>query len=575
MNPQWRRSGTARRWLGSVAFCWLVGLGGSCCAGGTAENLALVVNPNDADSLAVANAYIQLRGVPASNVVYIPWKPNVRQAKGVEFRDRLLKPLLAELDSRGLTPQIDCVAYSSGFPYVVDFSGDFAGAALAPQATPMASLTGATYLYRLAQERSPQLTALDSNGYYAAATSGEAASIGFSSQSAWSAGNRRDAGGRYLLATALGVTFGRGNTVDEILACLRRAKEADGARPSGTVYYMQNDNVRSQVRHASFPAAVAELTALGVKAQVLRGVAPTGKKDVAGLTTGTSHLQLRSANCRLLPGALVDNLTSAAGQFQVGARVANPQTPVSEFLRLGAAGASGTVVEPFAIAEKFPSASLHVHYARGLTLAEAFYRSVAGPYQLIIVGDPLCQPWAALPRISVDGLPTGSGVLTGQTTLKPQAAYPDGRHASRFEVYIDGRLETQAPAGRDLMLDTTKLADGFHDLRIVAVDDTPVSGKGSWGVPAQVKNGRDSLQLLAAQHRVAAGDSLTVTAAATTSRPTVILHNGRRMGVVQGANGRVTIDAAKLGKGPVTLHGIQEQGGKVVLRSRPVTIEVY
>ena len=79
------------------------------------------------------------------------------------------------------------------------------------------------------------------------------------------------------------------------------------------------------------------------------------------------------------------------------------QTPLSEFLRYGAAGSSGTVTEPFAIAEKFPSPMIQVHYARGCTLAEAFYQSVHGPYQLLIVGDPLCRPWADIPQVSVAG----------------------------------------------------------------------------------------------------------------------------------------------------------------------------
>ena len=41
---------------------------------------------------------------------------------------------------------------------------------------------------------------------------------------------------------------------------------------------------------------------------------------------------------------------------------------------------------------------IQVHYARGCSLAEAFYQSVYAPYQLMIVGDPLCRPWANIPR---------------------------------------------------------------------------------------------------------------------------------------------------------------------------------
>ena len=40
------------------------------------------------------------------------------------------------------------------------------------------------------------------------------------------------------------------------------------------------------------------------------------------------------------------------------------QSPLSEFLRHGAAGASGTVVEPLTLLQaKFPLASMHLHYS--------------------------------------------------------------------------------------------------------------------------------------------------------------------------------------------------------------------
>jgi len=55
------------------------------------------------------------------------------------------------------------------------------------------------------------------------------------------------------------------------------------------------------------------------------------------------------------------------------------QTPLTEFLRFGAAGASGTVTEPYAIPAKFPDPFVHVHYVAGCCLAESFYQSITGP----------------------------------------------------------------------------------------------------------------------------------------------------------------------------------------------------
>ena len=74
-----------------------------------------------------------------------------------------------------------------------------------------------------------------------------------------------------------------------------------------------------------------------------------------------------------------------------------------EFLRHGAAGSSGTVTEPYAIQAKFPTPFIQTVYAHGYTLGEAFYQSVSGPYQLLIVGDALgLDPghWRDDPRLA-------------------------------------------------------------------------------------------------------------------------------------------------------------------------------
>ncbi|HMP07115.1 MAG TPA: hypothetical protein PJ982_12250, partial [Lacipirellulaceae bacterium] len=154
---------------------------------------------------------------------------------------------------------------------------------------------------------------------------------------------------------------------------------------------------------------------------------------------------LRGGGIALVPGALVDNLTS---QGAVLSRTQGPQaqTRVSEYIRLGAAGASGTVVEPFAITQKFPTPALHVHYGRGSSLAEAFYQSVEGPFQLLVVGDPLCQPWAAIPEVTGPDVKEGQ-LLAGEGTLAPPAKLAAGRNGRRWELFVDGKRRQERPGG--------------------------------------------------------------------------------------------------------------------------------
>lgn len=546
-------------------------------AGGGPQNVALIVNPNHPDSLAVANAYVTLRSIPGDNVIYIPWKPNVRAMTGAEFRDKLLKPVLEELKKRGLTDQIDVVAFSSGYPYYIHFNSEFAGHGLSPQTPPVTSLNGAMYLYQSVLAGDPAMFELNSNLYFAPTRNGRTESRVFSSQQGWADGGMPAASGgqKYLLSTALGVTFGRGNTAAEIIRYLQRDKTADGTRPRGTIYYMQNNNVRSQVRQNGFPEAIAELRALGVSAELGTGTAPINKPDVAGLTTGTSHLNLRASGSTLLPGALVDNLTSAAGQLLIPPpRVANPQTPISEYMRAGAGGASGTVVEPYAIPAKFPSPALHVHYARGMSLSESFYRSVQAPALLLILGDPLCQPWGVFPEVTVTGV-SPAEPMSGVVELTPTAKYPDARTAQRFELFVDGLRRGAVDADKPFSLDTAALADGWHDVRVVAIDDTPTATQGAWTGALQVKNGRDAMQLTVANPRVSDAAKLQVDVTSTAKLDAVVLQNGRRLGVIKGGTGKLQIDGAVLGKGRVSLVGVQEQDGRPVVRSRAVAVEVY
>jgi uncharacterized protein (TIGR03790 family) len=545
-------------------------------AGGGPQNIAVIVNSKDPNSLEIANEYIRLRQIPSCNVIYLPWAVNVRTITGVDFREKMIEPIFRELERRGLTPQIDCIAYSCGFPPTVDLRADLASETLPPQASPMASLNSATFLYQDLLAKQAIIVSLRSNGYFTQFYGDAKASQAFSSQFGWHEGQGSDKGpGRkFMLSTVLGATIGRGNSVKEIREYLRRAKIADGTAPKGTIYYMQNDNVRSAVRHEAFLPAVNELKRLGVNAEILRGAAPIKKEDVAGLTTGVSHLRLRTADCRLLPGALVDNLTSAAGQLIASPRIKEPQTPVSEFMRMGAAGASGTIVEPYAIPAKFPSPALHVHYVRGLSLAESFYRSVAGPFQLLIIGDPLCQPWAKAPRVAVSGIDTATP-LSGQVIITPTATYEDGRQASEFQLYVNGKRHSEAGPGEALSLNTKPLPDGWHRLLVVAIDDTPMAIQGFWSGEYQIKNGRDSLQISVASPKASLSDAIEVKITSTApDLPTAVFHNGRRLASLPNGAGAITIEASQLGRGVMTLEGIQESNKRSVLRSRPISLEV-
>ncbi len=552
-----------------------------CHAGGGPENVFLFVNSESPDSLTVANHYIDLQKIPPTNVYYLSFKGSKLQTTGAAFRDRILAPALAEIERRKLTGQIDYLVYSCDFPWRINLTRDFPDAKFPKQLKPQASLTGATYLADFVLKKRKELIGLNTNGYYIEPVRGVTISRAFRSSYQWAWGGRRARRGySYRLSSILGVTQGRGNTVDEIVRSLRRAKTVSGTKPAGPVYFMKHGGVRSTPRHDRFDATVTELQRLGVQAKVVAGKFPEGKKNLLGLTCGTAFVDMKTAGCSFLPGAFCDNLTSAGANFVVPKQIINPRTgkkrkfqvTVCDFIRYGATGACGAVIEPYNFAQKFPHPSVHVHYANGCSLAEAFYQSVAGPYQQLLVGDPLCQPWADIPVVKAHGISMGK-TLRGQVQITP-SVHDKKKSIREYELYVDGVRIQHCKPGKTFLLDTTKFRDGHHELRVVAHDATPIGTQGRLIVNVAVKNGRDAIGLSTKQATKQNGISLrskhvSIHVLATAEAPVELFCNSTKLGSVPTGTGTLRVATAKLGSGPVVLYA-QSEG----VRSKPLLLKI-
>ncbi len=547
--------------------------------GGGPENVLLVVNSTSADSIAVANAFVAARGIPAINVLMLPWA-GVKEATSLSrFRSEILTPILRVIDSRRLAPQIDLIVYSSDFPWRIDYREALTPEIAQQDTFPSGSLTGMTTLVGAVQSGVPAWLDPESNDYYRPVDRGGVPleTLGFRSWYGWGDDGRLlEAGGnRYLLSVMLGVTAGRGNTVREVAAYLNRAAAADGTRPAGTIYLMTNGDVRTATRSGVFPATVRALGRLGVKAEILSGSLPERKRDVAGLTSGSANFDWPASQSRILPGAICENLTSFGGVFSASAS----QTPLSEFLRAGAAGSSGTVIEPYSIQAKFPHPGIHVHYCRGASLAEAFYQSVNAPYQLLVVGDPLCQPWATIPLVSAslaDGRPLSAGMsLSGLVEIVPEADLPGGS-CDRYELFVDGVRIASCGAGGRLPIDTTPLADGHHEFRVVGIAAHSLETQGRLIVPVSFSNHGRRFSITATPTTVLLGGQVRVELSGNNIDAALVFATGRVLGRIQGTSGSIDIPAVMLGRGRVTLYASARGGRSPAdsVNAEPVTIEV-
>ncbi len=672
--------------IGAAALLWS-GLGAPVRAGGSPDNLAVVVNAESWASKTIANHYIQLRGVPTANVVYLTGLKEFQTTNIETFREQILLPVMKTLYNRGVLTHIDCIAYSADLPTAIDAKTDFTGQKLPKQQRPVASINGLTYLYQLVLAKRPDYLRLNVNFYMRQpirATSSKPLSAddikalqkglrslgdkqweaahkilqplaakrksdaslqynfacclarldrdkeaidaltlavlagwadrkhaekdedlltlrgsvnfkallskmdenrkkpfevqpttAFSSQDQWNARGEKvkSQGIRYMLSTVLAVTSGRGNSVSEALDALRRSVAADATQPKGTIYFMENSDVRSTTRQPGFVSAVKALVGTPVTGRILPGVLPERKKDVAGTMVGKASFSWAKSGSTILPGAICEHLTSYGGAMLE----TNSQTPLTEFIRYGAAGTSGTVTEPYAIQAKFPFSFIHVHYARGCSLAEAFYQSVFGPYQLLIIGDPLCQPWAKPLQIKVNGLKPNQRV-SGKILITPEVVGGPAAAAmlDHFEVYIDGHRGAIDPKVRNVEIETEQFGDGWHELSVVAVAKGATATKSRLVLPLIVNNGGGGIAFELvdnASGQITYGDEVVVRAKMALTAKIEVANHGYLLGTIDGPEGTLRIRSQDLGIGPVCLQATTRIEDKAVY-SAPVLLQV-
>jgi hypothetical protein len=558
------------------------------------ESVLLVANPRSLDSISIANYYAERRHIPARNYLFLDWDPKQETTDVDTFRKSILLPVIkaAKLPVPGR--QIDYVVYSSDFPWGIRIDEDIKKftAAIEKQGqsdparsitkskawgtfTPVASINGLTYLWEMVMTGDFYIK-WDCNWYARTGATEQAAepTLGFSSATAF--GPRGEAGtgsGRhYMLSMVLGVTAGRGNTRAEVLNYLNRSAKADGTRPPGTIYFMRNDDIRSKVRQDGFADAVAKLKAVGVSASVLAGNVPEGKNDVQGAMLGVADFDWKASHSTILPGAICEHFTSFGGEMHANAG----QTPLSVWLRNGATASSGAVTEPYAIRYKFPLPMMQVHYARGCTVAESFYQAVQGPYQLLIVGDPLCRPWAKIPEITVTGLTAGQ-IVRGKISIQPTARFPGEVKAEHFNLFLDGQKVRDCLPEGTLEFDTAPIADGAHELRVVAESKGPLPSRGEKIIPCISANHGQTIQVSCKPSRsLPLKKSLVISAKSPKSKSIRVFQGMRMLGTIKGGEGHVEIPAATLGLGPVQLQvvGVGDVGPESSVYASPLSLVV-
>ncbi len=534
-------------------------------AGGVAEHALLIVDPTDPASLYLANHYRTARQVPDSNFLYI--FPTTGDYAG--FVDGQIAATFAQIDRQQIGDHIDYIILAPTEEFFVDVG---VAGLITDSCSPVTrfSLTGAYSMALIASEVQGGLNVLAENEYYRATLGPRA----FSSSTAWLNGQPSTAGAarRYYLGAQLGQTGVRGNTVGELIAMIDRSAAVDGTFPAGTFYYCETtDTARSGPRDSDYPARVADIIADGGSAAHLMDNLPGGTSDGLGVMTGLANPPFSTAGMTLVAGAFGDHLTSYAGTFDNGA-----QTKMSEWINVGASGSWGTVEEPCNYSQKFPNPRIHVLYNRGLPLGDACFRAIrALPFQGMLYGDPLTRPFTHIPAVSVGGLP--GGTISGTIVLTPSATTTDGTATiAEHRLLVDGVVVDTIADGATFTLDTTTLADGWHDLRVLTTDDRLQAATGRW---------RDALLVDNTGRGVTASALPTSGDHATTFDFTVgttgagfseirLMHNGRIVAAAAGSSGTLSVTGLALGAGLVEVYAEGLLSDGTIVRSAPQTLNI-
>ncbi len=408
------------------------------------HELLVLANKGSEESVSLARRYMEWRRIPDCNLVLVELPPDTVTGLTIGldiFREYILIPARQAVVERRLDDHILAWVYSTGFPTRIDAEEDV-------------SLVGATFV----KGELPDADAILKAEYASPLFAGPERTKGTrSAPQTFERFARMLGDDMPIPSMMLGFTGERGNTIDEVTASLWRGVESDATSPTGTVYLVKTKDVRSRCRDWQYGGAARELALEKVTA-VVTDVFPAGRHDVLGLMTGSASVKPETV-ADYLPGAMAEHLTSLAGAFDAAG-----QTKMSQWIRAGATLTAGTVVEPRAMYQKFPTARFYFCYAQGCTGIESFFLSVGSPLQILLLGDPLASPWATDDRVVIAGMP--SVPVSESFTVSSRLERTDPmRFYTRSVWLVDGRVIGKA---REQTVDVSELAPGPHTLRVVA-----------------------------------------------------------------------------------------------------------
>lgn len=312
----------------------------------TADNVAVIVNSQDANSLEIGDYYINARNIPKKNLITVDIAPSVANLSEAQFKT------LREQIYANIGDEIEVIVLAWTRPYAVNCNAITAAVTLGYQAKQCADTCGAgtNNPYFNSKSRHPQ----------------------------------KDLNMRLsiLLPT---------DSIEMAKKLIDKSVLSSFILNESTAYFLKtSDGTRSKPREQFFPKDLTKVESKKLWIRTIKADSIRDKKDVMFYFTGAASVPyLETLN--FMPGAVADHLTSTGGVLIDGGQMSS-----LEWLKAGATGSYGSVSEPCNYWQKFPNpAVLLTHYLAGETLIEAYWKSVYWPTQGLIIGEPLAAPYSS------------------------------------------------------------------------------------------------------------------------------------------------------------------------------------
>lgn len=395
-------------WIIPAVFCAAVL---SAQAGGGPQNVLVVVNDQSLASLELGKHYQQQREVPGRNILHISVTPTNNMSMAT-FSNDVRGPILSYIATAGLSNQINTIIFSCGIPYRICGSDTNNN----QNAITAAMFYGfKNYPWNVAPPADTY------NDYYVTER--------YFDHAEWPSSNR------YYICTMI-----TGTNLVVAKDLVTRAVQADYTQPTGTVYLFHTLDPRNiqwpQFDNLDFLSRFLEIP----RRQEFRdGKLSWPMTNVMGVMLGQHdpHVGGYIQSSTYAKGALAEHLTSFAGRL-FDWPAGDYQTRILRWLEAGAAGAYGTIIEPYALINKFPDPRIHYWYGRGFSLGESYFMAIHNPYQGVLVGDALCSPYAVRPFVSVSGVQTNQVVTNHVRITVTGAAASVTRPVDQIDLFLDG-----------------------------------------------------------------------------------------------------------------------------------------